>query len=140
MSFFRQSTYTTFLLITVLLSACAQIENPLEIEPYQNIKQLSPEVLCRNYTNNRYKQSPKVVNALRAKGYRDCSSGEIFCMYKLRLIPGTKEYSRCRLKEETNAIAASAVAQKRQEAWQKNWNRMFTQKQEVYVHHSYWPY
>ena len=127
-------------LILIILNGCAKVDTPYEELTSSQIRRLDSLTLCKNFNNWNYKKNTLVVKTLLNRGYEDCSSGEIFCMYKLKLKPGTSAYANCRLQEQRNSIAAASIAQRQQQAWQENWSRQFQKPQEIYVHHSYWPY
>ena len=88
------------LLIFVLLSGCAQINNPYDDMSPNQLSRVSSNQLCETSSNSRYKSSDRVLNELVRRGYKDCSASELFCRENLSLKPGTEAFANCRIKRD----------------------------------------
>lgn len=125
------------LLLSIFLTGCAHmIDNPYDTMTTSQISSVSSEQLCSTVNNNKYKASVTVLKELIKRGYKDCSSSEIFCRENLGLKPGTESYANCRIQRDQYALN---VAQVKQQAYYQNmllWQA--SQPTNVYVHHSYY--
>lgn len=83
-------------------------ENPYDKLSAEELTKVSSSELCASVKNAIYKSSVKVLNELvNNRGYKDCSSGEVFCRETVSLKPGTAEYANCRIERDKLALEAA---------------------------------
>lgn len=126
------------------LTGCVMEPQP---NPYDNYsaQQLTHEPaqnLCIA-TNNQYIPNHNVLNELRQRGYRDCSSAELFCRESVGLVFGTQEFANCRIQRAQLELNAAQYQLNASQAAQQAYyqNRALEQAREpshVYVHPGYW--
>jgi hypothetical protein len=112
----------TLLLITVFLTGCAaSTYTPivLKVNPYENmapkeLKKISGMKLCESVKNPYFIESlpgSNLSKELDKRGYKDCSSDEVYCIDELYLKPGTPPYTHCRLERDRLNLETTKVEQ-----------------------------
>ena len=78
--------------------SCAHfIDNPYDNVPRSQLRQIGSTELCSVVRDQRYKININVNNEVTRRGFKDCSSSEVYCLSKLSLVPGTNNFAACRL-------------------------------------------
>lgn len=89
---------TAFVLSLSTLMACAHyIENPYNGMSSHQLKNISSADLCSVATDSRYKINSNVISEVTRRGFKDCSSSEVYCLSNLSLKPGSTAFATCRL-------------------------------------------
>jgi hypothetical protein len=99
------------LLGSLLLTSCAHsIQNPYDSVSRNSLKQISSSELCSVETDSRYKINNNVTQEITHRGFKDCSSSELYCLSTLSLKPGTESFAQCRLARDQYELNAQSQA------------------------------